>query len=157
MKKLFYENRVLFVLITLIIISLIIIIGGLFIYFFNGNGKSVYGNRLNDIEKYTISKDIETKLNDLYKDTAVDSVKYDLKGKVIYIIIDLKENAALVDAQTLALKSLEVFTVEEMGYYDIQLMVTATKLEEKSELYPILGYKNAKNAQVVWTNTKVGE
>lgn len=157
MKKLFYENRILFVLITLIVVSVIIIISGLFIYFFNGSGKSVYGNRLNDIENYKISKDIEAKINDLYKDTAVDSVKYDLKGKIIYIIIDLKENVALVDAQTLALKSLEAFTEEEKGYYDIQLMVTATKLEEKSELYPMLGYKNAKNAQVVWTNTKVGE
>ena len=152
MKKLFLKNKVLFLLTSIIIISIILIIIGLFVYFVKGSGKTVYGDRLVNIENYKIDKDIKNKLEEIYIDSTVDSVKYDLKGKIIYIKIDLKENLPLVDAQTLSLKAIDVFSEEQRSYYDIQLIVTTSKVEEKSKIYPIFGYKNAKNTQVVWTN-----
>ena len=153
MKRILSENKVLLVLAIIIIVSLIVIGVSMVMYFYTGNGKDEYGDRLQGIENVEISNDIDKKVAELYTDIAAfNEVVVNVKGKIIYINIDIKENLSLVDAQSLAIKSLEAFSEEEKGFYDIQIIITAKTTEEESDIYPLMGYKNAKNSQVVWTN-----
>ena len=153
MKRILSENKVLLVLAIIIIVSLIVIGVSMVMYFYTGNGKDEYGDRLQGIENVEISNDIDKKVAELYTDIAAfNEVVVNVKGKIIYINIDIKENLSLVDAQSLAIKSLEAFSEEEKSFYDIQIIITAKTIEEESDIYPLMGYKNAKNSQVVWTN-----
>ena len=153
MKRILSENKVLLVLAIIIIVSIVVIAVSLVLYFYTGNGKDEYGDRLQGIEDVQISDDINDKVADLYaENTAFNEVVVNVKGKIIYINIDIKENLSLVDAQSLAIKSLDAFSDEEKNFYDIQIIITAKTTEEESEIYPLMGYKNAKNSQVVWTN-----
>jgi len=152
-KRILSENKVLLVLAIIIIVSLIVIGVSMVMYFYTGNGKDEYGDRLQGIENVEISNDIDKKVAELYTDIAAfNEVVVNVKGKIIYINIDIKENLSLVDAQSLAIKSLEAFSEEEKSFYDIQIIITAKTTEEESDIYPLMGYKNAKNSQVVWTN-----
>lgn len=153
MKRILSENKVLLVLAIIIIVSLIVIGVSMVMYFYTGNGKDEYGDRLQGIENVEISNDIDKNVAELYTDIAAfNEVVVNVKGKIIYINIDIKENLSLVDAQSLAIKSLEAFSEEEKSFYDIQIIITAKTTEEESDIYPLMGYKNAKNSQVVWTN-----
>lgn len=153
MKRILSENKVLLVLAIIIIVSLIVIGVSMVMYFYTGNGKDEYGDRLQGIENVEILNDIDKKVAELYTDIAAfNEVVVNVKGKIIYINIDIKENLSLVDAQSLAIKSLEAFSEEEKSFYDIQIIITAKTTEEESDIYPLMGYKNAKNNQVVWTN-----
>ena len=153
MKRILSENKVLLVLAIVIIVSIVVIAVSLVLYFYTGNGKDEYGDRLQGIEDVQISNDINDKVADLYaENTAFNEVVVNVKGKIIYINIDIKENLSLVDAQSLAIKSLDAFSDGEKSFYDIQIIITAKTTEEESEIYPLMGYKNAKNSQVVWTN-----
>ncbi|MEG0798883.1 MAG: hypothetical protein RR228_01355 [Bacilli bacterium] len=151
MKKKFMKNKILYILITIVLICFILIGASLVKYFYFGSGESKYGTRLNDIEKHKLPKDIETKISALYKDDkSVNSVKYVLKGKIIYITIDYKEALKLAVAQTTALKTLEAFSKEDLTFYDLQFTLTANTLTEKSDIFPTMGYKNAKSENVSW-------
>ena len=153
MKRILSENKVLLVLAIVIIASLIVIAVSMVLYFYTGNGKDEYGDRLQGIEDVQRPNDINEKVAELYSEsTAFNDVIVNVKGKIIYINIDIKENLSLVDAQSLAIKSLDAFSDEEKNFYDIQIIITAKTTEEESDIYPLMGYKNAKNSQVVWTN-----
>ena len=153
MKRVFNENKVLFLLIVIIIICVVVSGIALVKYFYSGN-KDKYGNRLEGISEYPRSDKIGEDIAKLFNETETfNSVKVNLKGKLIYINIDLKEGVSLADAQTLALKSLEAFSDEEKSFYDIQLIVTTKDSEEENTLYPLMAYKNSNSTQVVWTHT----
>lgn len=153
MKKVIKENRILFILAIIIIIALVLIGVGLISYFY-GNDTNSYGDRLKDKDKYPLKSTLSDDIKSLYT-KGVNSVKVDVKGKIIYIIIDVEDGTSKIDAEGYAVKSLEKFTAEELDYYDIQFMVTSKnekEVEGQSKIYPIAGAKKAKNSQVIWTN-----
>lgn len=150
MKKVIKENKVLFVLAIVIIIALIIMTFGLIKYFYSTNIDK-YGDRLSGIENHTIKDTISEEIKSLYG-PEVENVKVDIKGKIIYIIFDVADAVSKEDAKGLAIKSLEKFSEEDKNYYDIQFLVTCKKESAEEKVYPIEGYKNSSNPQVVWTN-----
>ena len=150
MKRIFKENKVLFVLLTLIIIASALILFGLVRYFYYGNGNSAYGMRLYDIEDNPLNSNLESDIRELLKESSVNDVTVDLKGKIVYLTIDLSELMSMNDAKSIAIKSLEAFTENEKKYYDIQFILTAKKLEDENNLYPTMGYKNSNSSQIVW-------
>lgn len=150
MKRIFKENKVLFVLLTLIIIASILIVFGLIKYFYYGNGNNAYGMRLYDISENPLNDHLASDVKELLKDSSIKDVKVDLKGKVVYLTIDLSELMSLNDAKSLAIKSLEAFTDKEKKYYDVQFIITASSVEDENSLYPTMGYKNSNSSQIVW-------
>lgn len=150
MKRIIKENKVLFVLALVIIIALVIMAIGVFKYFY-GTDTDKYGDRLNGIENHIIKDTISEEIKSLYGEE-VESVKVDVKGKIIYIIIDVNNKVAKDDAKGYALQALEKFNEEDKNYYDIQFLITCKKEEAEEKEYPIEGYKNSSNPQVVWTN-----
>jgi hypothetical protein len=150
MKKVIKENKVLFVLALIILVSLILIVVGTLSYFYSDGGDK-YGNRLDGIENFKISKTIDSDIKSLFE-SGVESVSVDIKGKIIYIIIDVSAGISKTDAQSIAIKSLEKFTEEEKGFYDIHFTVTCKNATEETTMYPMMGSKHSGNPQVVWTN-----
>lgn len=150
MKNLIKENKVLFVLSLVIFVSLIAIGIGVISYFYSKDGDK-YGNRLEGIEKYPINENVADEIKSLYE-SGVESVKVDVKGKIIYIIIDVQDGVSKNDAQGYAIKSLEKFSDEIKGFYDIQFMITCKNAKEETTMYPMMGSKHSGNAQVIWTN-----
>ena len=150
MKKVIKENKVLFVLALIVIISLILIGVGLVKYFYSSSGDK-YGDRLNGIEKHKLSNTLADDIKALYE-SGVESVSVDTKGKIIYVIMDVSDDVSKVDAQSYAIKALDVFSDDDKSFYDIQFMITCKNASEETTTYPMEGYKNSNNTQVVWTN-----
>ena len=150
MKKVIKENKVLFVLALIVIISLILIGVGLVKYFYSSSGDK-YGDRLNGIEKHKLSNTLSDDIKALYE-SGVESVSVDTKGKIIYVIMDVSDGVSKVDAQSYAIKALDVFSDDDKSFYDIQFMITCKNASEETTTYPMEGYKNSNNTQVVWTN-----
>ncbi len=150
MKKLIKENKILFVLAIVILISFVLIIIGLLSYFYGGN-KDPYGNRLDGIEKYPISKNIDKDIKELLGDGVLE-LSTDIKGKIIYITMDVKDGTDKVTARGYATKALEKFTDEEKAFYDIHFTITCKNMKEESKIYPMMGSKSAKRTSISWTN-----
>ena len=70
MKKILKENRTLFVLAIIILISLVLIGVGLISYFY-GNNKNPYGDRLKDIDNHKISESIASDIKGIYEEMLV--------------------------------------------------------------------------------------
>ena len=150
MKKLIKENKVLFVLGVIILVSLVLIVIGLFSYFYSEDGDK-YGNRLEGIEKYPISENIEDDIKSLYE-SGVESLSVDIRGKVIYLMFDVSAGVSKVDAQSIAVRALEKFTDEQKSFYDISFLITCKNNTEETTMFPMQGMKNSENTQIVWTN-----
>lgn len=150
MKKALKRNKVLLILALIVFISLIIMVVGIIKYFYSSTGDK-YGDRLNGIEKHKLSTTLESDIKSLYE-TGVESVKTDVKGKIVYVIMDVSDGINKIDAQNYAVEALDVFTEEEKSYYDIQFMITCKNITEETTSFPMEGYKNSSNTQIVWTN-----
>ena len=144
------DNLVLFVLLGILVVCFIAI--GVLFYknFYAGIGSSKYGDRLDGIEKYPLSKTLNEDISSVYADvTSVNKVEVDVQGRIIYITIDFKESIKVSNAQDLALKALDKIGENNLKYYEIQYILTYSGSEENAN-YPVFGSKNANSLKVVW-------
>lgn len=151
MKNFYRENRVFSILMLIAVLCIVTIGVFLVLYFFNGQSTNKYGNRLEGMEKVKINN----KKLDEYKDLIsaennVSSVDVNLHGKIIYASIIINKDAGVSDGVNAALKSLDFFKDEEKAYYDFSFIIDKAEKDE-SENYPVMGYKNAIAANIVWT------
>ena len=150
-KKLWMENRVLFVLFTIIMICACIILGVILNYFF-GATKSNYGDRLNGISEVEVTDEIKNQfLSTFVNDELVEKVDLYPKGKIIYISLTFKEGASLVEAQSKALASLQVFEQKYLDFYDFHYTLKQNATET-SEGFLLMGSKNVNGSGLVWNN-----
>ena len=105
MKKIFNENKTLFILAIIIIISLIFMGVGLIRYFY-GSNKDPYGDRLRDKDEYPISENIGKDIKALYE-SGVSSVNVDVRGRIVYVTIDVINGTSKLDAQVMLSKHLK--------------------------------------------------
>ena len=132
------------------------------------SGINKYGDRLEDIENYKFSEKAKNKVIKFIKDKdQVVSCSMDVEGRLIYIDFTVKKDVSKDDAKAIATESLGSFSDKIKGYYDIQYSVTK-KNEEGQKVtkqvddettkevivyeFPIMGYKNKKSDNIVWTN-----
>jgi len=158
LKELWGKNKVLIVLGVILVICFIAIIS-VTISFFLGGSKSVYGNRLKDIDKYQITDTFKKDyVSTLQENEKVDDVKLEIKGRIIYITIKFAGDTPLVDAQSIAAGSVSNFSEEQLGYYDLSFIIKSD-VTENSEGYTMLGARNATGSGgLVWNNnTKTSE
>lgn len=113
---------------------------------------SVYGNRLDGIDKVSIkSATKDDMITTIKKETWVTDASMDVNGKIINIVIKVKVDANRDTAKAFAATLLSKFSAEEKAFYDIQVFIGLDS-KETSEIYPVIGYKNAKNESFVWSN-----
>lgn len=152
MKKFYQQNRVFVLMMGIVLICLIVILSFLFIYFYKGNTKDKYGNRLNEIKAVEI-KNTEDIISNIKKDTDIKSVTIDISGKIVYLNLILKDGITLDIAKGKALVALDNFTEEELALYDFQISLT----ENSDSGYVISGAKNNGTATITWNNNRVSE
>lgn len=144
------NNKVLLVLLGILLVC-IIAIGILFYkFFYAGAGGSKYGNRLNGIENYPLSSNLQDEIKSLYSDNSkVGTIKVNTEGRVIYIDIDFKETLKVSEAESLAEKALEKIGENNLIYYDVHFILTYSG-EEENENFPVFGAKSSNSLKVVW-------
>ena len=151
LKKIWNENRILFVLFLILIVCFIAICLVVFSYFM-GSNKSVYGNRLNGEVK--ISDEQEKKYVDaLEADGMVDSVTWRKGVRTIYITIKFNETASLIEAESKAVASLENIEDKILKYYDINFIIMQDKVSsDETKGFTLMGSSNVNGTGVVWSN-----
>ena len=144
------ENWFLFILI-IILLACFAAIGFLFYkYFYAGASSNKYGDRLDGIESYPLPENLESKITELYaSEKSIDTVKVDVKGKIIYVIIGFKESVKADTAKSLAVKSLDAIGESNLTFYDVQFILKYTGTEE-NENFPMFGSKSSNSLKVVW-------
>ena len=150
-KKLWVENRVLFVLFIIVMICILLILGVFLNYFF-GSSKSSYGNRLDGITEVQITDEMKNNfLNKMGEDESIIDKDLTVKGKVIYIRYTFKEGVTLIEAQSKALASLDLFEDKYKNFYDFNFTIKEESAET-NEGFLLMGAKNANGSNLVWNN-----
>ena len=145
------SNAVLWVLIFILLACFSVIGYVFYTYFYAGTSSTKYGNRLDDMPNYPLPETLEKDIKALYEDeTIISNVEYDLQGKIIYIIIDFNEPTSSENAQSLALKTLDLIGETNLTYYEVQYILNY-KGEEESNNFPIFGAKGVNGLKVVWS------
>ena len=122
--------------------------------FIFGNGSDKYGNRLDGIEEVLITNEQVQKLtNEMSEIKDIISIKYDLEGRLVYIIIEVSNETAIEVSKGYANKVLSYFDDNQKEYYDFQVMITSDAKE--SEAYPIIGAKHKTSTGFVWTEKSI--
>ena len=150
-KKVWVENRVLFVLAVILIICLIIIGVVALKSFYNGSD-NVYGNRLKITEKVPLDdstiNEVVNKIKENEKVTNVNAIK---KGKIVYITIEYQDDTVINDAKKVAEESVSLFSEEILSVYDLEYII-------KNATFVLTGARNSRGSEtVVWTNQTVKE
>ena len=147
----FYENNRVYVILMIVsIICILIAVIGTCLYFVGQSTTDVYGNRLEGIDKVKIKDDRITEIEGSIKENElVDSAKIDIHGKLIYLVIKIKDGVP-TDAENIAIKTLEKFSDDEKNFYDMQFIFDSLS-EKDDNVFPIMGYKKASNSNISWT------
>lgn len=139
------------ILYAIAIVLLIIIIGTIILVCLlsGSRGNNEYGNRLDGIENYEIGNSQVSDLKDNIGSLEnVKKVTYNLQGKLVNIIIEVDDSVAIDTSKEYANKALEFLDDDQKSFYDVQIFITSSN--NKSETYPIIGYKNKASAELVW-------
>lgn len=131
-------------------IVILLVVAGIviFIKFSPNLATNPYGNRLTGIENYPISEErIQNMSKDAEQVEGIQSFSYDLKGRLINLVVKVNADLPKESAIQYANKTLEYFSEEEKAYYDLQIFFYT---EEESEIYPIIGAKHKTSNAYVW-------
>ena len=154
LKKFYKEHRIFTILMSIVIVCLILISTILVQCFYVGNGSNKYGDRLEGIDKVEISSsrqsDYEANLTNNQK---VKSTELMITGRIIYVTIQYQENVDLVEAESIAQKSLESFSDDEKAFYDFMFTLKENSSSNK-EGFIISGAKNKSSSKIVWNNNR---
>ena len=152
-KKVWEENKVLFVLGIILLICLVVFAVVSMTYFY-GSSKSVYGNRLDITKEMPLnSKLLDDIKNELESNSKVDSVNTILKGKIVYITIVFTTDVKMDEAKKIANTVIELFNADELEVYDIQFTI---KNPDKEVGYTLMGAWNSNgNGSIVWNNYNI--
>ena len=150
LKDFYKKNRVYSILMIVSILCIVAIMVGVLVYFIGQTSKDKYGNRLEGLDKIKISnKKEKTISNIIKKNELVNSVDIDIKGKLIYIDIELKSGKH-TDAESICQSLLDNFSEKEKSFYDIQFIVSNLNKDEEDN-FPIMGYMRKNSLIIKWT------
>ena len=146
------KNKLTVFIITIFVI--VVILGGyLYNVLFSSERSGIYGNRLDGIEDVEITnkqyKSIKSKLKE---NDNVINVTTDLKGKIINIIITVKDEVTKESAKEIATTSLTEFDEDQLKFYDIQIFVKKDNAELND--FPIIGYKQNGKDGLTWSKDR---
>ena len=151
LKKVWNENKILFVLGAIILVCLIVVIV-VSLTFFYGSSESPYGHRLDITEKVPLKDDLLKDLKNTLESTEkVSKASVTLQGKVVYFIITYEAGTDMEKAKEIANSTLEKFSDEELGVYDLQYTISDTK-------YTLMGAHNSNSEEsITWSNYNIKE
>jgi len=116
-------------------------------------GKAVYGDRLDGIEKHPLADSLFADIEDKVKENeSVLNFAHQVHGKIINLMITVKDEVSIEDAKKLANSLVAEFKDDELDFYSLQVYV----LKENEELnnFPIIGYKDTETSELVFTKDR---
>ena len=139
----------------LVLIFILIVILGLKVkdLLVPDEGKATYGDRLKDLSKYPISKDVYTKIEEDFKEnTNVKKITNHLQGKTLNFYITFDDKVSVKDAKAIGEKLIDYFDEDQLGYYSIQIYLI--KEDKALNNFPIIGMKHPDSKVVSWTKDR---
>lgn len=154
-KKIWQENSVLLVL-FMILIACLIAISVVVVTYFVGSSTTKYGDRLEELDKHPFKEEEQKEIvSRLENEKSISEASIRISGKTIYVNIKFLEGITLVEAESKATKSLDLFSKEVLEYYDIEYMISADD-SKKQEGFKIIGSHNVSGTGgIVWNNNTV--
>lgn len=164
-----FVKKHLFSIISICIILIMVSVGAYFVYtLFYDMVSDPYENRLNGIEKVKISNaTIDGIKGEILDTDKVETVKYNLEGRLANFIINVKKDTDLKTAKELAKIIEEGFNDNQKKFYDIQIYLINSEEEKEADekraeldkdseeviktIYPVLGYLHKSSENFVWT------
>ncbi len=151
-KEFWQNNRVLFILSIIVIVCLIIILIVAINNFYAGNDTSEYGQRLDGIEDVPITeKFINETINTIKENEQVKEMIINTQGKIVYTRIEFNDEITLLEAQGIALSIIEMYSEEELAFYDLNFTLIQES-SEKGEGFFIEGVKTINGNGLTWNN-----
>lgn len=139
MKEFFSKNKK-GIKIGLIVFFILIIVVSVWLFALPAFKTNKYGNRLDGINKHKISNDVISKIKAKSSDNdSVEKIDYHKEGRILNFIIMVDSNYGIDQAKEFANGILSEINDEDKKYYDIQVLI---KTKDKSDVYPIIGYKS---------------
>lgn len=144
MKKLWKQNRVLLMLIIILIICFIAIVCVALTFFYSDE----VDNRFKDLSEHEIS----TTFKDEYQDKLLENegllkVTFNVPKRTVFIKINFDGSVTLDAAKSIVANSLELFSEEDLAYYDIEFTLRWDETD-----FVIKGSKNAVSDHISWNN-----
>lgn len=149
-KKLWNDNRVMFVLLLIVIVCIFIMLLVMTKYFF-GTSSSSYGDRLEDISSLPFEESEQQKIRSSFASEHLESVSVDVKGKVVYIIAKFDSEVSMADAQSKAVEVYQGIDSKYLKYYDFNVTVVQDAYGDAYG-YCMMGAKNVSSENFVWNN-----
>ena len=115
---------------------------------------SVYGDRCDVTKDYPVASEREQKLKEFLKGyDNMDLESIEVKCNLIDVVVKVDDKVNLSKVKDMSKKMLEVFSKDELKYYDIELMVHSNN--DNSEVYPQVGTHHKEingesNASFIW-------
>lgn len=151
-KKFYQNNRVFVILMSIVLICIIIMMVCLINYFYGSKKSTVYGDRLDGIENVEITESRQSEIESkLLSDELINKADIMLTGKIVYVRLEFKEKASLIEAQGKAVGILDEFSEEEKKFYDYHFTLKQSA-SENNDGFIISGAKNVNGTNIVWNN-----
>ena len=142
-----------FVIIAIgVFLILVILVFQVVSVFFPKEGKALYGNRLEGIEKVEITDSKKEQIeNSLKEDSITKEANVSVAGKIIEVIVIVQDDTTIDSAKTLSTKVLNSLNENEKIFYDIQVFI---KKDTDANNFPIIGYKHHAKENFSWTKDR---
>ena len=150
-KRFYRNNRIYCILMGISFASIILIVLALLAHFIHQNTANAYGNRLEDIKNYPVQDNIDESKSKTQENNLVENISVEIKGKIIWFVIKVKADASLEDMQNVATSTLQYFSQENLGYYDIHYLM---QREGKKGYF---GDKSASASAITWAKYNLDE
>lgn len=136
--------------IGLIVLFIVMILSMIWLFIFPSFKSNKYGDRLKEINKHKISKEVISKIKD--KASSNDSVlkiDYHREGRILNFTINVDSNYGLDQLKGFVNEIIGEISEDDQKYYDIQFFIDS---DNESTIYPLIGYKNKNSNDVSYGN-----
>ncbi|MBR5662278.1 MAG: hypothetical protein IKX00_01340 [Bacilli bacterium] len=144
LKNLWANNRILLIL-GVILIACIIAIIIVFLTYFVGTKKSVYGSRFDNMKTHIKEAEQNSYIQAVEERSGVEKATLRVKGKTMYIRVVFKDDIKLDDAKKIIDSSLEKFSDDVKETYDMNFTI-------KNSSFVLMGARNASGNGLSWNN-----
>lgn len=146
LKDFYLNNRIYCILMIISFLCLVTIGTSIVLYFVSQTKSSAYGHRLDDIGDYPVETELNDLKTNLEENEKVYKVTTDIRGKIIYVVLEVNKDLSNEEVEGLCTLSLAKLTDSQKTYYDVQYIV------KREGLNPYLGSKSASQTLIAWAN-----
>jgi hypothetical protein len=144
LKNLWANNRILLILGIILVVCIIAIII-VFLTYFVGTKKSVYGSRFDNMKTHIKEAEQNSYIQALEERSGVEKASLRVQGKTIYVRVIFKDDIKLDDAKKIIDSSLEKFSDDIKETYDMNFTI-------KNTSFVLMGARNSSGNGLSWNN-----